>query len=429
MADDIEMIPLEEDEDDGREELIATHLEIMAKADKAGIKYEKREDVLILHLPCGREKRNYFIRGLANAKVIAGIEIEKYSYVESYRGIFDKTINQVEILLRTIDATRLPSHLQYRKLFDVAPNENTPYNPIVVDDPSSGIEISVGPASEEIVILTNSPRITGRPQVSIRINGIKKTSGEYFLEKINKLSNSLFFQIDLLKNIPLTLVRHIDVNQFRSVPKSASSTHIQFPNHEYDHAPLALYFYGRSAGGMPLLRFQAYYQVLEFYFPFYSQMEAKKIIQSNLKDPSFRYDRDSDIVKIISALRTNNYSGFGDEKTQLRVLTNECLNNDDAKSFVNGNENLSDYYKTSYKTLSKQKVGFDSPDSDVRNDLADRIYDIRCKIVHSKGAAKDGKPDFILPFSKESDLLLYDISLIEYVAQRALVFGGVRISI
>ena len=427
MAEEIELIPIEEDDD--REELVAALIGIMGKADKAGIKYEKREDSLILELPCGREKRKFFVRDIETAKEVSNLDLEKYSFVDSYRGIFDKSLNQVEILLRPIDVTRLPSSLQFRRLFDIAQSDSEIYGPISVSNTSSGIEVTIGPASKEMLLLTHSPRFNTRPQISIRISGNKKVGGDYFLEVINKISSSLFFQIDLLKNVPLTLVRHIDANQFRSVPRSASLTHIQFPNHEYDHAPLALYFYGRSAGGMPLLKFQAYYQVLEYYFPFYSQLEAKKIIQSNLKDPSFRYDRDSDIIKIISALKINSHNGFGDEKTQLRVLTNECINNDEVKSFVVGNEHLSEYYKSNYKILSKHKVGFDNSDSDVRNDLADRIYDIRCKIVHSKGVAKDGKPEFILPFSKESDLLLYDISLIEYVAQRALVSGGVRISL
>ncbi|OJY04249.1 MAG: hypothetical protein BGP04_02195 [Rhizobiales bacterium 62-17] len=53
--------------------------------------------------------------------------------------------------------------------------------------------------------------------------------------------------------------------------------------------------------------------------------------------------------------------------------------------------------------------------------MADRIYDIRCKIVHTKNEHADGEFPMILPFSEDADYLLHDIDLVEFVARSVLV--------
>jgi hypothetical protein len=37
------------------------------------------------------------------------------------------------------------------------------------------------------------------------------------------------------------------------------------------------------------------------------------------------------------------------------------------------------------------------------------LYALRCKIVHTKGQSSDGEVELFLPFSKEAELLFYDI--------------------
>lgn len=59
----------------------------------------------------------------------------------------------------------------------------------------------------------------------------------------------------------------------------------------------------------------------------------------------------------------------------------------------------------------------------MRNDIAERIYDIRCKIVHTKDVAesRDQTGNLLLPFSKEAEGLTFDIELIQYVARQVLI--------
>lgn len=65
----------------------------------------------------------------------------------------------------------------------------------------------------------------------------------------------------------------------------------------------------------------------------------------------------------------------------------------------------------------------------MRAPVADLIYDIRCKIVHTKGENYEGEVELLLPFSKEAELLFFDIQLIKYVARKVLIAAGAQLSL
>jgi hypothetical protein len=60
---------------------------------------------------------------------------------------------------------------------------------------------------------------------------------------------------------------------------------------------------------------------------------------------------------------------------------------------------------------------------------SERIYDIRCKVVHTKSLEDGGGEDMILPFSKEADLLIDDVELIQFLARRVLIASSAPLKI
>src|ERR1700733_5421459 len=142
---------------------------------------------------------------------------------------------------------------------------------------------------------------------------------------------------------------------------------------------------------MPLLQFLAFYQTIEYYFPVYSRNEAIKRVRAFLKDPSFNVHDDSDVSRLLSSLDPGRSGGLGDERAQLRATILQCVEAGALREFLESDEGLAKFYKTQaeWKTISDKKIVIGNADADFRNDVADRIYDIRCKIVHAKG---DGGP-------------------------------------
>lgn len=180
---------------------------------------------------------------------------------------------------------------------------------------------------------------------------------------------------------------------------------------------------------MPLLQFLAYYQVIEFFFPIYSQSEARRRIRNILKTPGFSYHRDADIVRLLSAVKAGVGRGFGDERSQLRATLQECLDANALREFLVTDEYRNDFFMAKSKALPVHKLPLANPDADLRNDVADRIYDLRCKIVHTKTGANEGEIELLLPFSKEADLLEYEIELIQYVAQQVLIASSRELNV
>ena len=158
------------------------------------------------------------------------------------------------------------------------------------DSESSNERILIIPSSDNLSAL-GSARYRGRSLPALKIEGLRISQHDQALDLLERIANTVFFQIDLSINLPLNLIRERRTPT-RPIPRQ-EPVELQFPQNEYDEAPMALYWYARSAVGMPLLQFLAYYQSIEFYFPTYSQAEARRKVRNILKDPSFRANRDA----------------------------------------------------------------------------------------------------------------------------------------
>jgi hypothetical protein len=234
----------------------------------------------------------------------------------------------------------------------------------------------------------------------------------------------LFFQIDISFDLALMLQRQ---RQRTNIPKNVqnlSEVDVKFPANEYDKAPLDLYWYAKSATGMPLLQFLAYYQTIEFYFPVYSKIDFQRRVKNILKDPGFNSNRDADVGRLISAMRASGNIGFGDEKSQLKATIKECVDQDEIRAFLTLSDEKKNFFVSKTKGLTDQKISINNPQLDLRDEVAERVYDIRCKIVHTKNSFMDSESELLLPFSKEAELLYFDIELVQYIAQRALITGS-----
>lgn len=95
---------------------------------------------------------------------------------------------------------------------------------------------------------------------------------------------------------------------------------------KYNTDAIFLYWYARSATKMHLLQYLAFYQAIEFYFPMYTELDAKKTLKKILKNPVFDEDKDEDLTKLITMIRPKlNGRGFANERTQLLSTLREYV--------------------------------------------------------------------------------------------------------
>lgn len=151
-----------------------------------------------------------------------------------------------------------------------------------------------------------------------------------------------------------------------------------------------------------------------------------------MKHPTFSIYDDKSIIRLLSALQAGRPNAFGDERSQLRATLQSCLVADGVRTFLTSDDQIRSFFSTpaQWKVISEVQIPINKADADLRNDIADRIYDIRCKVVHTKSDAPSGSgAEVLLPFSKEADLLSFDIELVQYVARQVLIMSSSKLTL
>ena len=242
-------------------------------------------------------------------------------------------------------------------------------------------------------------------RITLKLAGMSAKTHDSALELLKKMSGSVFFQLDMLSGIPLALERERRriLGGARTRRPVSGVGDLQYPRTQYDNAPLSLYWYGRSAEGMPLLQYLAFYQAIEFYFPIYSQSEAQRKLKAILKDPTFQSDRDADIARLLSAIYVSRTGAFGDERSQLRATLMECCDHEELRSFLEGDPSRKEFFASKSRSRLYHVIQLANPSADIRNDVAERVYEIRCKIVHTKIDSGGAALELLLPFSAEAE--------------------------
>jgi hypothetical protein len=406
-------------------------LELQERCKKANIAYhEQALDVddlgpsLSISLPSGREKWDIGIYTISDLRELIAIEFEKYAFIGDYAAISNADQQVLEASIRFPAGpgrkARFLRLIEQRiRVGDQIRIQNSRLHLQGIID-GGDIKVTIGPPSIEFRTLMNE---SGVRVLTLRIEGIISNHHDAIKSFLERFSDSLFFQIDSVFDTPMALTRRIFA--IRRLRKGVTNeVSLSFPKLEYEQAPMSLYFYGRAATGLPLVQFLAFYQVIEFYFPICYQADAGKRIRGIIKDPSFRVERDSDITRIISTLQAGPGGGYADERTMLRATLQETIDIVDLKRFLEEDEQAAQFFKSKGKSLTEHRIPLENAQGDLRQNVAERVYDIRCKIVHTKASGRDGSYELLLPYSKEAGLLNYDVDLVHYLARKVLIYAS-----
>ena len=398
---------------------------IEAEIKQFGAEGSKRETYVRVGMPNGREKRVVTFSNPESIERALALDFQKYVFLGDYIALANYEDSTIEAMIRPIPA--LPRSFLYRRLFG-EDEQGGDLKPLIVKQNYPGeASIEIGKATEILELMARGPFVR-RDYLSLKLFNIPISRHDRSLKLLRCVTDSLFFQIDIQNGLTLSLSRHRRPPRRLTSGKLEADIELEFPRVEFDESPISLYWYARSATAMPLLQFLAFYQVIEYYYPTYSREEARRRVRAILKDPAFRYERDADIGKILSIVAGTG-RGFGDERSQLQATLNACLDPSDLRSFFEEDEERIEFFSSGQKGLTDRKIPLADKAADLRNATADLIYDIRCKIVHTKGEALEGDRELLLPFSKEAELLFHDIELLQYAASKVLVAASTPLSL
>ncbi len=400
------------------------------KCDKAGIKLTEENFLQTshpaVHIPAGKGEH---VKHLMTDKTInkfLKVPFEKYICLQDYDAICSYGDGIIEAIIHPLFHEY--SHDFVKGVMTPTGQQQSTFNLKVSSQRKDGIDIHLSKSSDVMRELTRE--FSSDSSISLIVRNAKVNQHDDAQELLVRLADSFFFELDRCFGFTFTLQR-ARLLRLRRRPDFMDSPKkdITFPEWKYDADPMSIYWYARSARDLPLLQFLAYYQVIEYYFPTYAQAAAKKDIQDIHKKPTFQSDCDADIRLILSELKSC-ASVLSDEKKQMEVTLQECITHDELLEFLSSDDDRKEYYSNQIsETLSIDMLHINDSKADLRINAARRIYDIRCKIVHTKSDTSQPEVKSILPFSKEVEQLHFDIDLAHYLAQKVLIKASSRLDV
>ena len=380
--------------------------------------YDAEYNVL---MPQGRGHREINLWTAEGAQRFESVRFEDYRFIAGYIATYSPQEDVIECAVRPLNTRGFANTRRHIfKAIDDVTGEDV--QRLICFQASEGPQrIELGPPSPAFRAINQGS--VGDETLSLKLIGYNVKQHDDALETLERVGNSVFMQLDLVIGVGFGLSRDRQYRVEKNRTKDAVKLIVgmPFPQHEYDREPVSLYQYGRSADGMPLLQFLAFYQVAEFYYPIYSNADARRRVRNVLKDPSFRETRESDIGRLLSIIQAKS-GQYGSERAQLKATINECVDAQGLLIFIKSDSRRLEFFNSHTRKSRHAKITVEGDASDILSELANRLYDIRCEIVHTKGNEdEDSARARLLPFSPEADQLEHDISLMQFVAQRVLI--------
>lgn len=405
--------------------------EFASRFEGTRLKAEHSEDVgvVTVTVPAGREHRIARFRNEEPLDAFLANPIDSIFCVGPYAAIACYDDGWVESVIEFGAPYIGPTHMWYRTFFGSAPYDSI--EPVPIELSSGGVTITLQPASDtlrsyfpffgDLARYSASMRGEQRPIPAIRIEAEPFYTNEAVTELLERITDSLFFQIDLLKGMPFALRRIRERRRYSGGRRAEGELAdlLEFPKHEYDSEALAYFWAARAARHAPHFQFLSFYQVIEYYFRTFAKRASSERVRNLLQDPTFRSDRHSDITKLIDACETGETLG---EREQLRLTLAACATESEVREWLDENEERKDFLTTKKgKAVSDILLPLRDTSGGFINACSQRIYDIRCKIVHSGATSKEEGEANILPLSHYESALYVDIDLVELLAVKVIV--------
>ncbi|HDY7662668.1 TPA: hypothetical protein RQJ99_004709 [Vibrio vulnificus] len=402
--------------------------QVIDKCENSSLKYElvEGQGLLKVEIPKAR-KTSLLLLSNNFSEYILEHDIKFYDFkcIEGYEAIWSSVHDVIEC------EVELPHRgFPFSRIF--RDHESlTEDGKLLIDTHIDGVQAEISEASKEFMIFELC-RERGRPRstfpverleryrsstTTIKIHGCGIQHHDKALEIVETVFAAICFEFDCKTNMPLMLATESAYPRGVAVKANKDFT-LSKVSQKYDSEALSLYWYAQSAVGMPLLRYLAFYQVVEFYYPIYSELAAQKKVSNLLKDPCFNSHSQKDIAKVFNIVKAA--SSSRSELSQLEATIKECVDPRILREWLTADSKREEYFRSKNAVkLSTFKIFSTAEDDDLLSQMWQRFYNIRCRIVHTKGA--EGDLEVLHPQSKEIKYLEHEIELAKFLAHKLLI--------
>lgn len=348
-----------------------------------------KEDVpvtgLLLFLPNGKTTRPFLVKDDDRLRKNSKHGFEDMQFISGLEATWSREDDVLEAELQGDDLTYNASTLIKRlKCLFRASVQDTPgsYNTLVMPYRRRQVEVVFGESTELFTFLTNYKGYRKKPV--IRITGTGARTHDEARSSLLYISDALLFQIDREYNIPLRIrserflfSEHRKRRLLNTIPVKLSP-----PPTTYNTETMTMYWNARMSTNNPLAQYLYFYQIMEHHF-------------SSIKGKT---DRGTKPLKKLL-----------EETVYAKNVLNFLLADTERELFFKTPKLYSQIDQTALVGICKNQTFLDA--------VANRIYSIRNKIVHSQKERKT----YLLPYSKAIGDIYHDLCLIEFVSKEIIL--------
>lgn len=242
---------------------------------------------------------------------------------------------------------------------------------------------------------------------------------EALIQKTDKVVRSLVYELDVRNGRVLGIApRSLPLEARRIARPRVRIEKIRYPEIEIEREVADLFNFASHAFDNPPLAFLSYYQTLEYFIPAAVRRSALSKIRRELRDPTFDRDNDNCLLRIVSAAER---SVRLPEADQLRGLVHEYVRHDRLVEFFDAE--WGGYFSRRGPIRGVEVINSGNATKDLGDQVADRVYQIRNRIVHAKDDPRYEAARVLLPRSQEAESLGPDVELVRLLAMEAVLAG------
>jgi hypothetical protein len=254
--------------------------------------------------------------------------------------------------------------------------------------------------------------------------GVAFSGHDDALRSVESLIRAFIFEFDVCYGIAFEVprLRSGRVPRTPAVRRSMDRPSPALPGRSYAIEPVSLYSFARSVPNMPLQQFLAYYQAVEYFFPSYWESEIIRRLRRELSHPEFRVNNDAKVNRLVQIAKAaiGGRAG-GSEKNQLVAVVDKCVEEIEIREFIEADEVRKSALTKRGMLIGIDPISLNEKGSAFIKQVCERIYAIRCRIVHAKEETSENVPAPLLPFTDEANRIGHDLDLMHFIAQRCII--------
>ncbi|MFK4035606.1 hypothetical protein ACI2LC_07385 [Nonomuraea wenchangensis] len=262
-------------------------------------------------------------------------------------------------------------------------------------------------------------RAQERPKQSLKIYLDARLSKEEVLEESEEILHSFLYELNARNGIVFNAIRQSTQEDLFLARRRASRSSVdraRFPIMSIDSEVAKLFNFATQASRNPTLAFLTYYQILEHFLFIMIRRAIIRDIRAELFDRKFDEKKDASIMKLLNIMEQR----LGKlESKNLRILLHEGVRKELVKEFLE-DSTWGSHFSSKGPIRGVRALSINDRNVDLLDQVAERVYKIRNRIVHAKDEPKHGESTVLMPESRESDSLGPDVQLIRLLAMEVI---------